>query len=218
MSKTNNLQNLIQQIYQTHPDELRYRDAEPQMIQALDANLSLAELEAVYPALWHYLQQDPDAYDEYEAIWQMNQVQDVPIPDLDTLPPRPDQNWWQLVQTMIQRPFTGFALPQLTTQHRRLDQSYPKTAEIPLNDNITLDCIINLNETNSLMRDLLCALEIEHDQPFSAEVVLISTTNMYRQPFDELGDAVFDNLPPNTYQIYIQLNNQRYHIADVTIV
>lgn len=66
---------LLHDIFATTDDEPTYEQLEEQMILAADRLLSDAESRVQFPQLWHYLERDPVAMDEYRLLMELAQAE-----------------------------------------------------------------------------------------------------------------------------------------------
>ncbi|MGB1254003.1 MAG: hypothetical protein ACPG8W_25565, partial [Candidatus Promineifilaceae bacterium] len=167
---------------------------------------------------------NPDEKIEYLLLVDMLAAE--VIPDLD-IPKRPlsqaeptEQTWVDKLINLLSPRFLADAALAHRRNHGQLTSYAPIEIMLPDSD-VTLRLALQPSEADEQKYDLLLMTDAEDDwlEGWEGTLLQLEANNMVMQTVevDEFGDAIFETLIPDTYQIRWLLAGTAYHIQDLLL-
>lgn len=219
---------LVTAIFNTEQSEIQCAIAADMMSQSTEERLSTADSQQRFPALWQHFHMCPDCYDEYQMLVELIRLEDAEqLVEPTAVPPVPTEKkpaWRMQIADAFTTAFAGFpkaaAAPSIRGETLGVE---PVQLSLD-NEQFRLEFDVEISEQNSQHRDLFCAVEslVENgSSQFEAAPVWLQVGDegpiLYEEALDELGEAVFTNLPPDRYTFGLQIGQQLYIVQDLFI-
>lgn len=227
-TEENRLKRLIKDIFATRDDEIQCRDAAELIARCSDALLTDEEVQRRYPQLWHHFGLCPDCAEEYRAVMALAREEaEGRLPQSQPLPPIPAES-----EALIQPDtkdtrallFSGFS-PAITVALTRGEEQIvePVTVTFP-RDHVSITLDVAPAAYDPQRRDLYCTVTTESDGPAQSPEgapiwlqVSEHQTVVAEQTLDDFGDALFEAIAPDTYDLRLYLAGKEYRIAQIDI-
>jgi hypothetical protein len=228
MMNRDKLRRLIKDIFATRNDEIQCREAEGLIARCADALLSEGKVKRRYPQLWHHLQFCPNCAEEYRAVIALARAEaEGHLPQTESIPPVPGAAELQMreqIASLISVIFPGFS-PSLRIAVTRGDESIVEPVVIDFPEEavkITID--ITTSEGDLQRRDLYCTVTTQEDtmraQLEGASLWLQTSRDRVvreEKTLDEFGDALFEGLKPDIYDLRLYLLGKEYRITHIEV-
>lgn len=220
------LTSAVNRVFGTTGHEISCDAASIFMAQAVDARLSEESSQQQYPELWQHFQFCPDCAAEYEMLFDLAAAIDVETATAVNIPPRPKtetNTLRQQIQQTFQAIFPGF-VPQVAAALTRGDDLAFEPVELTIDNQLTLELDVGVNEDDPTLRDLYCHLsartrEIENALEGSTASLSLEADDisiLQEESISQLGDVSFTGLTAvTTYILRFQLANNLYEISGI---
>lgn len=221
---------LVTNIYAARDNDISCDRSAILMTRCADALYSEEESKREYPELWRHLKVCADCAEEYKAIMEIALLEAAGKLEETALPihfiRKEGVPIWDLAKGAVTAFFAGFA-PATAPSFRPVrgfQSNFKPIKTVMANGQLSVELEVKVNEENPQRLDLYCRLTTDDpalEDQFEGTVVWLQLSSMGTaiqvQTFDNLGDALFPAIEPDSYIVRWRLADQEYAIQDVKL-